>query len=93
MYVYMKNVPNKLEIFLFGVGLGNTSSKIGIGPHIIFINILFELGMIGLSIFLTIWYLIYKESNKKIKCIMLPVIISGLTLMPLYMPYFYILVH
>lgn len=90
MYVYMKNVPNKLEIFLFGVGLGNTSSKIGIGPHIIFINILFELGMIGLSIFLTIWYLIYKESNKKIKCIMLPVIISGLTLMPLYMPYFYI---
>lgn len=87
---YYKN-NGTLEELLFGIGLGNTSKLIGIGPHIIFIAQFYEIGIIGGIIFLMLWRAFYLESNKNAKIVIFPLIISGLTLFPGQVPYFYLI--
>ena len=86
---YIKNSATLCD-FLFGIGLGNTVNKIGIGPHIIFVGIFFELGLFGGILFLLIWLDIYKYSNKKASFVILPMLISGVSFIPQYIPYFYV---
>lgn len=87
---YYKETINIREI-LFGVGLGNTSNLIGIGPHIILIAAFFETGIIGGVLTLILLRSFYIETQKKAKYIIFPLMISGLTLFPGQIPYFYVI--
>lgn len=83
---YLKSAD--MHSIIFGLGMGNSISAIGMGGHNLFITNLLELGIIGSLFNFFLWYLFYKQS-KKILIIAIPFILVGLAFAPTSIPYIY----
>ena len=74
---------------IFGIGIGNMSSKFGIGPHSIFIYYIMEIGLIGFLLWITFFIMIYKSNSKTLGKILIPLAICALIMGPSITPYLY----
>jgi hypothetical protein len=63
---YINEITSSMSNMLLGVGLFN-KRLIAIGPHNLFIHILYRLGFIGVILLALLGYFYYKVSEKKYK--------------------------
>lgn len=74
---------------LFGVGFGQSIYYLGIAAHNFFIIYIMETGIVGTLSLLIFWLFIFRESKKYVYYVMVPFLIAGLSLAPLFTPYLY----
>lgn len=71
---YNKFQMMSLSDILFGIGMGEAKSYLGIYPHLLFLTYFFESGLIGLAFFILFMFsYIYKYNS----IILFPMLISG----------------
>lgn len=87
-YNFMLNAS--LEQLFLGIGFGNSPKFIGIGAHNIFVIYFLEAGLVGGFIFFMVQYYIYLDTKKAGIWLMLPLIIAGMSLSAVMIPYYYL---
>jgi hypothetical protein len=75
--------------FLFGIGFGNTVSYLGIGAHNFIVAHFVESGLIGFLLLVTFYTSIIFISKNKILIVLLPFLLTGMSLAGHAIPYLY----
>lgn len=76
---------------LFGAGLGNAVSAIGMGAHNFIVTYLIETGIIGLLVLSFLWGTILIKSKFKCGIVMFPFLLNGLSVAGHAIPYLYVI--
>lgn len=77
--------------FIFGVGLGNAESVIGMGAHNVFVSLFIEAGVIGLALFLIANVIFLLKLRRYFFVVCFPFLFSSASLGSTAIPYFYTL--
>jgi hypothetical protein len=81
---------SSIQQLLLGVGYGNTKDIFGIGAHNFIVTHIVESGLIGFVMLLSIWLSIYFQTKKNL-IIMLPFLLTGMSLAGHAIPYLYVM--
>jgi hypothetical protein len=84
---FIKEIP--LTSFLFGIGMGNTFSFIGIGAHNLLVTLTLETGLIGLTLFIVSLYFSIKKTKGKALYVVLPLLTMGFSFVSLALPFLF----
>jgi len=74
---------------MFGYGFGQAENKLNIGAHNIIVLLLFETGIIGLSVFFTGWFIVLKKSQYILMILLYPVFLNMISVSNYSMAYLY----
>jgi hypothetical protein len=77
--------------FIFGVGLGNAESAIGMGAHNVFVSLFIEAGLAGLALFLFSNIIFFMKLGRYFFVVCFPFLFSSMSLGSTAIPYFYTL--
>jgi hypothetical protein len=84
---FIKEIP--FTSFLFGIGMGNTFSFIGIGAHNLLVTLTLETGLIGLTLFILSLYFSIKKTKGKALYVILPLLTMGFSFVSLALPFLF----
>lgn len=85
---YLKTID--IRTFLFGIGYEKSTSVLGIYGHNYISLYIIEFGFVGFLLLLNLFFSIYFDCKNN-KFFLLAYLITGLSYVPHYIPYFYIL--